>query len=181
MLASRANLRFTRRKEIPDTHETDKSNPKLPAWKAGKTVAKDRLFFVQINGSTSGSGGGVELLQFPADQVWYRHPSRYTDVAIFPCCPDKSICDYVPIPIGQFLDEKIARNRQIGIGDETITIGLFNRHKGSSLDFWGQYRSRHHRSYACLSHRNEIDRRIERLSGYCQRNFTIHSLRERRS
>lgn len=92
-------------------------------------------FFVRVNKT----GGGTAELEFPttgiyqADkQKWYRHPSKFTDVAVYPCSPNPSLFDFMSIPIGQFLNDKITQEYQIGIGDETVMIGLFSKHKGDT-------------------------------------------------
>jgi hypothetical protein len=54
MLASRANLRFTRREGDTADESGKQGQQELPVRKAGKSVAKEDPFFVQRMGSTSG-------------------------------------------------------------------------------------------------------------------------------
>ena len=54
LLASRANLRFTRQeKGYRHRIRRRQEQSMLPVWKTGKSVAKERSFFVQTMGSTS--------------------------------------------------------------------------------------------------------------------------------
>jgi hypothetical protein len=54
VLASRANLRFTRRDRDTVSVARKQEQPRVPVRKAGKGVAKEWPFFVQRTGSTSG-------------------------------------------------------------------------------------------------------------------------------
>jgi hypothetical protein len=53
MLASRANLRFTRQEVNTVSVERKQDQQELPVRKAGESVAKEGPFFVQRMGSTS--------------------------------------------------------------------------------------------------------------------------------
>ena len=63
MLASRANLRFTRRAGNSASVSAMQDQPDLPVRKADKSVAKEWPFFVQRMGSTSDfSRAGIDKL-----------------------------------------------------------------------------------------------------------------------
>ena len=59
MLASRANLRFTRREVDTASVSRKQGQQELPVRKAGKNVAKEWPFFVQRMGSTLVLGVGA--------------------------------------------------------------------------------------------------------------------------
>jgi hypothetical protein len=61
MLASRANLRFTRRGGDTASVSRMQDQPRLPVRKAGKSVANEWPFFVQRMGSTSNACGWLVI------------------------------------------------------------------------------------------------------------------------
>jgi hypothetical protein len=85
-----------------------------------------REFFVGMNQIA----GGKAAFKMPPMQRWFRHPSKYTDVAVFPFAPDPSVFDVQAINIHQFLTEKAIQERMLGIGDEVVIAGTFSKHTG---------------------------------------------------
>jgi hypothetical protein len=87
-------------------------------------------FFLRVNNTS----GGADQIGFPPDHKWYRHPSKYTDVAVFPYDIDGATHDFGSLVIGQFLTDATIRNRSIGVGDEIVIVGLFTKHPGSEVN-----------------------------------------------
>jgi hypothetical protein len=63
MLASRANLRFTRRGGDTDKRSRKQEQSKVVGQEARQSVAKKRSFFVQRMGSTSGCIPAVVMIR----------------------------------------------------------------------------------------------------------------------
>ena len=96
---------------------------------------KDRDVYFLVNKK----GGGV--LKMPPNSPWCCHPSDATaDVAILSLAIDPR-ADIIAIPENEFVSakdfEKDSRgvDAKYGIGDETITIGLFTEAPGTTRNF----------------------------------------------
>ncbi len=74
----------------------------------------------------NGKDGAPLWMKNTTEVQWYFHPDPSVDVAILPMATTRTAeYDYEAIPISRFLAVQNEQIISIGIGDETITIGLF--------------------------------------------------------
>jgi hypothetical protein len=74
--------------------------------------------------------GGIEVLSVP-EEFWYFHPSDDTvDVAVQPATIHPHL-DFIAVGTERFLSSELRSRHNIGIGDDTFTVGLFTYHAGT--------------------------------------------------
>jgi hypothetical protein len=87
---------------------------------------ENRPFVMRVNTRD----GECAIVEFSAEVVWHRHPSKDSDVAIMGCHLDDAKFEYLTSPLSMLLTEPYAKSGTVGIGDQIMTIGLFARHTG---------------------------------------------------
>jgi hypothetical protein len=74
--------------------------------------------------------GGVAVLEV-AEKYWHFHPTDPTvDVAVLPAINHPHL-NFISIPTDLFLLAETRHDHNIGIGDDTFTVGLFTYHAGT--------------------------------------------------
>ncbi|HEV2425786.1 MAG TPA: S1C family serine protease [Terriglobia bacterium] len=92
------------------------------------TDLQNRQAFLLLN---TRSGGTLTVTGITKDW-WHFHPTDATaDVAVIPINPGTEV-EALGIDIQLFGLPEVLKNRSIGIGDEVITVGLFNPAPGTS-------------------------------------------------
>lgn len=90
---------------------------------AGDLAGRTPYFLV------NSKNGGLTTLESYSSQWWF-HPSDQTaDVAVIPCTPHPDM-DTIAIPISRFATPDVMDEREIGVGDEVFTTGLFTPAQG---------------------------------------------------
>jgi len=91
---------------------------------------KDRKIHFQVNKV----GGGVTQVRDVFNK-WVLHPTDKTaDVAVLPVTPHRDM-DTVFIPIDVFVTPEMMKAKNIGVGDEVFTTGLFTPAQNNSRNF----------------------------------------------
>lgn len=63
---------------------------------------------------------------------WTFHENEASDVAVIPFCPDTKIYEYRWLVAGDFCaTEKLLKEKQIGIGEDLVVVGLFTKRHGA--------------------------------------------------
>lgn len=90
-------------------------------------------FFIRVNTKD----GKATLFKCPAGMKWWFHPdeTQSADVAVFPVLlPDHiyKTLDFRTIPLEMMASsDDVIKEKEIGIGDEVFSIGLFTHHSGN--------------------------------------------------
>lgn len=87
----------------------------------------DKVVYVRVNVKE----GGYEFLSTSLDAWMFRPDNDPLDVAIIQWRPDLGKHDFKPINRKALATDDIVFDKNIGIGDEVISIGLFHRHSGT--------------------------------------------------
>lgn len=90
---------------------------------------EDGKFLIRAN--TSDGKSEIFTVDAGVGHRWWYHPTdESVDVAVMPWSPPDSV-DYLKIPVRMFLDPEKMEGKDIGVGDEVYTTGLFRMMTGS--------------------------------------------------